>query len=77
MTIRIFTTPHCGNCRAAKEFFIDRNLDFEEINVEGNLGALRKMIRLSGARSVPVIQVGEQVMVGFDRARLEEFLAHE
>ena len=77
MTIRIFTTPNCGNCRAAKEFFLGRKLDFEEINVEGNLGALRKMIRLSGAKSVPVIQMGEHVVVGFDRARLEELLAHE
>ena len=35
------------------------------------------MIRLSGARSVPVIQMGEHVVVGFDRARLEELLVHE
>ena len=77
MTIRIYTTPHCGNCLAAKDFFTDRRLEFEEVNVEGDLGALRKMIRLSGARSVPVIQMGEHVVVGFDRARLEELVVHE
>jgi glutaredoxin 3 len=77
MIIRIFTTPQCARCRAAKEFFADRKLDFEEVNVEGDFGALRKMIRLSGAKSVPVIQMGEQVIVGFERARLEELLAQE
>ncbi len=32
------------------------------------------MIEISGVRSVPVIVVCEQVMVGFDAARLEQAL---
>jgi S1-C subfamily serine protease len=33
------------------------------------------MIRLSGQQGVPVITIGDQVVVGFDRRRLEELLA--
>jgi len=33
------------------------------------------MIRLSGQRGVPVITVGDEVVVGFDRPRLERLLA--
>jgi len=72
--IKIFTTPDCPKCRAAKAWFKDRGQAFEEINVKDNMSGLRKMIRLSGAKTVPVIQVGEQVMIGFERAKLEEML---
>jgi S1-C subfamily serine protease len=34
------------------------------------------MIRLSGQRGVPVIAVGDEVVVGFDRRRLEQLLSH-
>lgn len=33
------------------------------------------MVRRSGQRGVPVIVLGEEVIVGFDRARLEQALA--
>ena len=72
--IRVFTTPNCRECRAAKDFLRERGVEFEEVNVEGAFGALRTMIKLSGAKTVPVIQIEDQVIVGFDRSRLESLL---
>lgn len=37
--------------------------------------AAMRMIRLSGQQGVPVITIDDQVVVGFDRPRLEELLA--
>ena len=36
--------------------------------------AREEMIRISGGRSVPVIVAGEEVMIGFDQARIEKIL---
>jgi hypothetical protein len=36
--------------------------------------ALDEMVKISGARSVPVIAACNEVMVGFDRTRLEQML---
>jgi len=36
--------------------------------------ALDEMVKISGARSVPVISACKEVMVGFDRTRLEQML---
>ncbi len=72
--VRIFTTPHCGRCKAAKDFFRRRVITFEEVNVENDFGALRTMIRLSGARTVPVIQVGDEIVIGFEPDLLEKAL---
>lgn len=39
--------------------------------------AAQEMIRTTGQRGVPVIVVGSEVVVGFDRQRLEELLARQ
>jgi len=37
--------------------------------------AAKEMMRLSNARSVPVILVGKEVIVGFDSARIDAALS--
>ena len=40
----------------------------------GNFANLREMFAKSGSRTVPVIVIGDDVVVGFDRARINELL---
>lgn len=61
----IFTKPGCPYCQAAKEDFNRRGISFEERNVKADPAALEEMVKLSGARRVPVILQGEEVTVGF------------
>lgn len=72
--VRIFTTPDCPNCVAAKEWFRNRAVKFKEVNVKGNFAATREMIRLSGARTVPVIEIGTRIVIGFNREEVEDAL---
>lgn len=37
----------------------------------GNFANLREMFAVSGARTVPVIVIGSDVLVGFDKARID------
>jgi S1-C subfamily serine protease len=48
---------------------------FKEYDVGVDREAALRMIRLSGQQGVPVITMDDQVVVGFDRRRLEELLA--
>jgi S1-C subfamily serine protease len=48
---------------------------FEEYDVAADQDAAYRMIRLSGQRGVPVITIDDDVVVGFNRRRLEELLA--
>jgi alkyl hydroperoxide reductase subunit F len=38
--------------------------------------AAKEMIRISGAKSVPVITIGEEVIVGFDSSRIDAALSN-
>lgn len=59
----------------AKEFLSQRGYLFKEFDVTKDRAALEEMVRISGARSVPVIAACGEVMVGFDRGRLEQLLS--
>jgi len=59
----------------AKEFLSQKGYKFTDYDVTKDRAALDEMVKISGARSVPVIAACNEVMVGFDRTRLEQMLS--
>ena len=72
MTIKIYSTPSCTYCTAAKEFFKDHNLDYTEVDVASNIDERKNMIQISGQMGVPVIEIDDSVIVGFNQELLEK-----
>jgi glutaredoxin len=58
-----------------KEFLSQKGYKFSEYDVTKDRAALDEMVKISGARSVPVITACNEVMVGFDRTKLEQMLS--
>ena len=58
-----------------KEFLSQKGFKFTEYDVTKDRAALDEMVKLSGARSVPVVAACNEVMVGFDRTRLEQMVS--
>lgn len=58
-----------------KEFLSQKGYHFKEYDVTTDRGALDEMVKVSGSRSVPVITACKEVMVGFDKTRLEQMLS--
>lgn len=59
----------------AKEFLSQKGYAYTEYDVSKDRAALDEMVKLSGARSVPVISACGEVMIGFDKTRLEQMLS--
>jgi len=59
----------------AKEFLSQKGYPFTEYDVTKDRAALDEMVKISGARSVPVITACNEVMVGFEKTRLEQMLS--
>lgn len=70
----IYTTPTCVYCKAAKEFFTENNVEYEEKDVAVDMEAQQAMVKKSGQLAVPVIEVNGEVVVGFDKDKLSELL---
>ena len=74
-TVTIYSTPVCHYCHAAKEFFSENNIKFTEINVAADQEKRQEMIDMTGQMGVPVIRIENDVIVGFDEAKIKELLA--
>jgi glutaredoxin 3 len=72
--VTIYSTPTCHFCHAAKEFFEANHVAFTDHNVASDLTKRQEMIQKSGQMGVPVIDVGGELVVGFDEDRLRELL---
>ncbi len=59
----------------AKEFLSQKGYKFTEFDVTKDRAALDDMVKISGARSVPVIVACNDVMVGFEPNRLQQMLS--
>ena len=58
----------------AKEFFKTNNIAFTDKDVTHDQDLQQEMIEKSGSLAVPVIDIDNQIIVGFDQAKLKEIL---
>ncbi len=71
--IIIFTSNTCGYCHMAKDYLNENGIEYEEKNISENPDA-RKELMNQGFMGVPVIYVDDEVIQGFDQAKLEALL---
>jgi len=71
----IYTTQTCKYCHLAEDFFKEHNVSYEKFDVGTNLEKRREMVEKSGQMGVPVIEIGDQVIIGYDEEALKEVLA--
>ncbi len=72
--VQIYSTPTCAYCVMAKEWFKENNIEFEEFDVSQDEKKRNELIEKTGQMAVPVIIVGEETIIGFDKAKLSELL---
>lgn len=58
----------------AKEFFKANGVEYTEHNVASDEAMRAEMIEKSGQMGVPVIFVGEDMVIGFNEPKLKQFL---
>lgn len=49
-------------------------MEFADKNVAEDEEAMKELVQRSGRRAVPVILVGDEMVVGFDRGQLKKLL---
>jgi len=62
-------------CARVKEFLSQRGVEFTERNVAEDESALAELEKL-GVMTTPVTVIDDEVVIGFDQARLEQLLGN-
>lgn len=72
--VTIYSTPTCPWCSKAKEFFKEKGIEFEDIDVSKDRASAEEMVKKSGQMGVPVIDIDGKVMVGYNEDEFEKAL---
>lgn len=70
-TVTVYSTPTCPYCIRAKQFLKDNNVPFTDYDVGADRAKAQEMMKRSGQMGVPVIDIGGELIIGFDREKIK------
>jgi glutaredoxin-like YruB-family protein len=72
--VTVYTTPTCTWCTTIKRHLDQNGIKYREIDVSKDQKAAEEMVRKSGQQGVPQTDINGQVVVGFDKNRINTLL---
>ena len=72
--VKVYSTPTCPYCKQVKDFLKQNKVDYTDVDVSKDEKAAQEMIDKSGQMGVPVIEIGNELIVGFDRPKIKKAL---
>lgn len=72
--VKIYSTPYCPYCVTLKQYLKDHGIEFTDVDVSVNENERAEMIKKTGQIGVPVVEIEETVIVGFDKQKIDELL---
>lgn len=60
----LYVSDKCPHCKEAQKYLDSKGLKYRLTNAKMQRG--RKELQAMGARSVPVLKIGDQIMIGWN-----------
>nr|WP_243129257.1 glutaredoxin domain-containing protein [Hathewaya massiliensis] len=70
--VKVYTSDTCPHCVTAKEYLKQNKVEFEEKNIKEAQN--RKDLMAMGIMSVPLIVIGDEKILGFDKQKIDSLL---
>ncbi|MFH1461022.1 MAG: glutaredoxin domain-containing protein, partial [Patescibacteria group bacterium] len=64
----------CPYCVTLKAYLDEKGFKYEDIDVAENKEAAQEMIDKSGQMGVPVSEIGKEIVIGFDKEKINQLL---
>jgi len=65
--IKVYSTNTCPWCDKVKNYLKSENIEFQELNVQDDMEAREEMIKKSKQIGVPVLDIDNNIIIGFDK----------
>ena len=72
--VTVYTTPTCSWCTTIKRHLQENGIQYREVNVAADQKAAEEMVKKSGQQGVPQTEINGQIIVGFDKTRINSLL---
>lgn len=73
--VKLYVTNSCPWCRRLESYLDQHQVRYTKVNVENDPSAAQAMQRKSGQLGVPQAEIGGQMVVGFDKAKIDRLLS--
>jgi glutaredoxin-like YruB-family protein len=73
--VTIYSATWCAFCHAAKDYLDKKGVKYTDKDIESDPKFAEEAISKSHQTGIPVLQIGDQIIVGFDRPRIDAALA--
>ncbi|MBN2421091.1 glutathione S-transferase N-terminal domain-containing protein [Candidatus Woesearchaeota archaeon] len=73
-TVKVYTTAVCPWCVKVKEYLKSKNIEYKEFNVGTDMAARQEMFLKTGQGGVPVVEIEDTIIIGFDKESIDEAL---
>lgn len=70
----IYSATWCAFCHAAKQYLDKLGVAYEDRDVDSKPAYAAESVEKSGQRGIPVIDIGGEIIVGFDRPKIDAAL---
>lgn len=77
MAVKVYSTQTCPWCDKAKDYLRDKGVAYDVVDVGADRAAAMEMVKKTRQMGVPVVQIGERYIVGFDVKAIDSALAEE
>ena len=74
MKVTIFTSPTCQSCKSIEEYLSSHGIDYITIDVARDQEALKRLVEMTGKMLTPVIEINNEVIVGFNKPEIDRLL---
>ncbi|NQS99973.1 MAG: glutathione S-transferase N-terminal domain-containing protein [Candidatus Omnitrophica bacterium] len=72
--VKVYGASTCPYCAQVKQFLKDNNVEFEYADVSSDQAAAREMMDKSGQMGLPALDIGGEIIVGFEREKIKSVL---
>lgn len=74
-SVTVYSADWCAFCHAAKDYLDRMGVKYTEKNVEEDQTFAQEAVSKSGQMGIPVLDINGQIIIGFDRTKIDAALA--
>lgn len=73
-SVTVYTTPTCSWCNTLKSHLRKHKIMFTEIDISADPSLAEELVRKSGQQGVPQTEINGEIIIGFDKTRINKLL---
>ena len=74
-TVTVYSATWCAFCHAAKDYLDKKGVAYTDKDVDSDRSVAEEAMKVSGQTGIPVLNINGQIIIGFDRPKIDAALA--